>query len=185
MSRLNLVVPERATDAQRALLEEVRRQQGGVARPVQVLANAPAVARAFLGLHAALGQGTLAPRLRELLAVAVSAANGCAYCVAFHARLGARAGLAEAELEGASRGEATDARERAALHFALAVNARRGAVTDAELAEARAAGYTDAELLELLAAVAATHFGNLLNRLADTGLDLPRPAWAPAPGHAA
>lgn len=169
MSRLHLVDPATASPEQRAALQSVQERLGAVPPPVRAMANAPVAVKAFFGLHGALEGGQLPRRLREQLALAVSKAQDCGYCVAHHHQLGRAAGLSAQELELALAARAPDARTEALLQFAVQLAARRGAVTDEELAAVRAAGWGDGELVEVLAAVVATTFGNYLNRLAQAG----------------
>ena len=174
MSRLNLIDPATAPMNQRALLQPLQAKLGPrLPPPVRALANSPAALNAFFGLQAAVGQGELTAKLREQLALAVGNAQGCRYCVAFHTQLGKRAGLSDVELDLARRGRAPAPRDEAALQFARQLAEHRGAVTDAQLAAVRTAGWGDGEITEMLAQVVAITFGNYLNRLARTELDLP------------
>lgn len=168
MSRLNLV------DASHESLTPVKQKLGPkLPPPVRALANSPATMNAFLGLQAAMGQGQLPARLREQIAIAVGNAQGCQYCVSFHTFLGRKAGLSEQELDMARSGRAPNTKDEAAIQFARQIAARRGAVTDNELAAVRAAGWSDGTVVELLGNVIAITFGNYLNHLAQTEIDIP------------
>jgi AhpD family alkylhydroperoxidase len=87
----------------------------------RVLANSPAALGGYLGLAGALGGGVLPAALRERIALALAAANACEYCLSAHAAIGAGTGLAEADIAAAEAGTAPDARDAAAVAFALAV----------------------------------------------------------------
>ncbi|MFP2900885.1 carboxymuconolactone decarboxylase family protein [Corallococcus sp. 4LFB] len=168
MSRLNLV------DVSHATLKPIKEKLGAnLPPPVRVLANSPAAMSAFFALHGTLGQGQLTPRIREQIALAVGNAQGCRYCVSHHTQLGRKTGLSDEELDQARSGKAPDAKVEAALQFSRQIAARRGAVTDAELAAVRAAGWSDGDVVEILAQVVATTFGNYLNHLAQTEIDIP------------
>jgi len=69
------------------LLDELR-------EPTRSLrAAAPGVLRAFTDLHAAaMVDGALSTRTKELMALAISVTNECDDCIAFHARGAERAG---------------------------------------------------------------------------------------------
>jgi AhpD family alkylhydroperoxidase len=59
----------------------------------------PEVTKAFAGLHAAaLGDGALSARTKELMALAISVSHRCDGCIAAHARGAARHGATEAEV---------------------------------------------------------------------------------------
>lgn len=179
MSRIALVDIETATPAQRAALEGVRAKVGAVPNAVRTMANAPAVVEAFFAMHGALAKGALTPALREQIALAVSNAQGCRYCVAHHGMVARHAGLDADGVQAALRGQAKEPRDAAALKLALRVATQRGQVDDAALAEARRAGLDDGALVEIVAAVAAATFGNYLNHLAETEIDLPRTELVP------
>ena len=173
MSRLQALDPAAATGKAHALLDGVRKKLGVVPNMMRTMAASPAVLEGYLGLSGALGSGMLPGKLREQIALAVAEANGCGYCLAAHSLLGSKAGLAEAEVVAARRGEALDTRAHAAIHFALAVVAARGGVTDAELERVRGAGFGDAEIAEIVAHVALNVLTNYLNRAAATEIDFP------------
>lgn len=175
MSRLNLV------DASHATLKPIKEKLGAnLPPPVRVLANSPATMNAFFALHGTLGQGQMSPKLREQIAIAIGNAQGCRYCVSHHTQLGRKMGLSEQELDMARSGRAPEAKAEVALQFARQIAARRGAVTDAELATARAAGFSDGDVVEILGQVVATTFGNYLNHLAQTEIDIPTVDLVPA-----
>jgi AhpD family alkylhydroperoxidase len=60
----------------------------------KVLANDPrTLRRTWESLKAVMAPGALDPLTKELLYLAVSASNGCAYCTASHAAAAKRAGM--------------------------------------------------------------------------------------------
>lgn len=78
-----------AHDLQRTLREQGRALRRAV----------PEVYRAFGSLHeAAMGDGALPARTKELIALALSVQAGCDGCVAAHARAAARLGAGEDEV---------------------------------------------------------------------------------------
>jgi len=146
MSRIPLVPDD--VPATRAQLAGVRAKLGMVPNMMRVLAQSPSALGAYLGLAGALGSGVLPAALRERIALAVAAENGCDYCQAAHATIGAGAGLGAADIEAALDGAAPDAKDAAALRFARAVLATRGE-DGAALAALRAAGWDDAAAVEI------------------------------------
>mgnify|MGYP001627317098 CR=1 FL=1 len=129
-------------------------------------ALAPKAARALAQLSFAAG-GTLDRKLRELVNLRISQVNGCAFCIDMHwadllqqgvepRRVNAVAGWREAH-------RFFDARERAALNWAEAVNAVPHRVPSDEDFAAVRAHFSDAEIAELSFAVAAIRAWNMLN----------------------
>ena len=174
MTRLNTIDPAHAEGKAKDLLAAVKAKMGITPNLTRVMANSPAVLEGYLGLSGALAGGTLPPKLRELLAVAVGQLNGCDYCLSAHTAGGRRLGLTAEQLLAARRGESDDPKTAAALAFARAVVANRGKVSDGEVATVRAAGYSDGEVAELVGHVALNTFTNYLNNVAETEIDFPK-----------
>ncbi len=142
---------------------------GGDPGPIAAaLANVPElmeVAQPFLGV--VYGPTSVAPRLKEIVILAVSAANGCHYCTRAHTGVARRMGFAPDELA-ALRWEAPpperwSAVERAVLAFSDALSNR-----PAEAVEPLRAHFGEPEIVELVTLGSATV---MLNRFA-TALEL-------------
>lgn len=71
---------EESPKGSQALLEAVKKQIGIVPNLFRVIGNSPAALEGFLGLHGALGKGTLPAQTRERIALAIAEINGCSYC---------------------------------------------------------------------------------------------------------
>lgn len=173
MARLKTIDPAAANEKATALLHAARAQLGGLPNMTRVMANAPAVLEGYLGLAGALARGVLPARLREQIALVVSEANRCDYCLSAHWAVGRRLGLSADELAAARRGGG-EAKTAAALRFALLVNNARGDVAPADLEAVRAAGYSDEEITEILAHVALNAMTNYFNKAAGVEVDYPR-----------
>lgn len=174
MSRLKLQTIENATGKTRELLETVKGKFGAVPNILALMANAPAALEAYLQMSGALAAGTLAPALRERIALAVAEANECGYCLSAHGTIAKGVGLTDEEITAARRGIAADPKERALLAFALSIVRERGDVAPAELEAVRRAGATDGEIAETVANVALNLYTNYFNHVADTEIDFPR-----------
>ena len=95
-----------ACEAVAALLPPERRNPRGAGNALATLARHPDLAEAFLPFNTRLLlRSTLPPRLRELAILRVARRSGCAYEWAHHARIAAKAGLSEAEIEAAGDGK--------------------------------------------------------------------------------
>ena len=170
---------EAAPEAARPLLKGVKAQLGSVPNLFRVLANSPAALGGYLGLHGALAKGALDARMRERIALAVAAVNGCGYCLAAHTFIGTNlAKLDAAEIAANRAGRSNDPKADAAMRFAVAVTQARGHVGDGVLAAVRAAGWTDAEILEITVHVALNTLTNYVNEVAGTEVDFPAIAHA-------
>lgn len=173
MPRIHAVRIETADAKTAELLGGVKKKLGMVPNLISTMAQAPAVANAYLGFSQALAGGLLPARLREQISLAVGQANECGYCLAAHSALGQKAGLNAADVDQARRGTASDEKANAALTFARKLVDNRGRVADADVQQVRHAGYSDGEISEIVANVALNIFTNYFNHVADTEIDFP------------
>jgi len=172
--RLSAVDPTTATGKTKDLLTAVHAALGLTPNMMRTMANSPVVLEGYLNFSAALGKGALRPALREQIALAVAEANECDYCLSAHSALGKMAGLKDDQIAESREAASADPRTDAALKFAAAVVAARGAVTDAQFAKVREAGFTEGEVAEILAHVALNVFTNYFNKAARTLVDFPK-----------
>jgi uncharacterized peroxidase-related enzyme len=173
MSRLQQIDPETATGRAKELLTTVKSKLGLIPNMTRAMVNSPVVLESYLHFHGALSNGSLPPRLREQIALAVAEVNGCDYCLAAHSAIGRLAGLTAEQIRDSRLGNAVDPRADAALHFARRVVATHGQVTDADLDAIRAAGFDDGAIAEVVASVVLHIFTNYFNLVARTDLDFP------------
>jgi AhpD family alkylhydroperoxidase len=164
MARVELVTAERAP-----LLARPYYERGDPGPIAAALANVPElmdVALPFIG--AVYGPTSVEARLKEIVILRVSSANGCRYCTETHTAAARRLGFAPDELA-ALRGEAPapaawGAPELALLAFSEALSDRpRDAV------ELLRPHFDEAQIVELVTLGSATV---MLNRFA-TALELP------------
>ena len=165
---------ERDADSKtRELLGAVEKKMGMVPNMISTMAQSPTVIQAYLGFAQSLPKGSLSDPLRQEIALAVSEANQCHYCLSAHTFLGSKVGLSESDLIDARHGTASDEKTNAALAFARKIAEDRGHVSDKDVEEVRRAGYTYGEIAEIVANVALTTFTNYFNNVAGTEIDFP------------
>lgn len=140
----------------------------------KAMANSPAALDAYLSLSGAMNHSSLSFKEREVIQLAIGAANNCEYCQAAHTAIGQSAGLTAAQTVEARRGAMpSDARINALLRFTLALHEKRGFVSDADLAAFKAAGYTDGHVAEVVAGYSLAILTNYFNSVNQTDLDFP------------
>lgn len=115
MPRIQPLTLETAQDDSKAVLENVQQKLGQVPNIFATLAHSPAAAGAFFGIKEALAGGTIPAKLGEQIALAVGNANSCEYCVSAHTAIGKMNGLTQEQTQAAQRGQASDAKDQAAL----------------------------------------------------------------------
>lgn len=141
----------------------------------KAMANSPAALDVYLGMAGALDKASLNFREREVIQLAIGAANNCGYCEAAHTAIGKMAGLTEAQTIEARRGSLADPKLDALAKFALAIHEKKGFVSDQDVSRFRAAGYNDAAIAETVAAYALAIYTNVFNHVNNTATDFPPP----------
>lgn len=174
MARVAVIDPKTATGEAKQLLDGVQSALGMVPNFIRVLANSPAALAAFLGLHSIAGAGSLDPKTRERIALAVAEQNACQYCVSAHTAIGRKAGLDSQEMLANRLGRSADAKAEAALSFANALVDQTGHVSQAEFDAVRAAGHSDAEIVEIITHVTMNIFTNILGKATQIEIDFPK-----------
>jgi len=176
METLPLVDPERASGKTKEIFDRVAQRMGRVPKMMQLLANSPAAAEAYLQFNLSLSQAALSTPTRVLIAAAIAAADRSEYSRVIARGQGREVGLSESELLAAEQAQSDDPKIAAALRFALSVANQRGHVPPADVAALREAGHSDAEIVDIVAMVALSQFRNYFNLVAGTQIDEPRRA---------
>ena len=158
----------------KTLLDAVQQKLGATPNLFRTFAHSPASLNAVLAMFAAVDANALGGKLSEKLAIAVADANGCQYCLSAHTYLGKHvAKLDDQALDAARSGHSPDAREQAALRFALTLLETGGHVSEAEFKAVRAAGFSDGEILDIVTAVVLNIFTNYAGVMTKVEVDFP------------
>ncbi len=173
MQRLTPIDPAKAQGKAKSLLDGVRKNLGMTPNLMRVMANSPAVLDAYLALNKALSGGVLDPKTREAIALTVAGASGCDYCASAHTAIGGMLGVPPGELAANLEGRSDDAKLDVILKFVTAVVAKRGWVSDEEIATLRTVGLSDGEIAEIVAAVGANFFSNIFDHVTRPEVDFP------------
>lgn len=164
-----------------AIFDWVRSVEGEVPNHFRVELHFPEFMKAKLGATRTLwAEGELTPEEIQYVGIAVSQANGCAYCTAaFCTILNYGLGKAEQEVRDfvtkgveAIQGE----RLRAILRYVQIVNADPAAVTDEDVEALRRAGFGNRGLVQLTHLVSDFASYNRLNLALNTDYDY-RDLW--------
>lgn len=174
MARINIVTPASANAEQKALYDAIQAQLGMIPNFLKVFANSPAALKAFLGLHGIAGNGSLDPRTRESIALALAQQNSCEYCLSAHTAIGRKAGLNSDEIEANRSGTSRDAKTAVAVKFARSLVSHMGEITTAELLEMREAGYSESDIVEVITHVGMNILTNLLGKAGRVDIDFPK-----------
>lgn len=175
MSRIPVHTIDDARPASRPALQQMQARMGRLLNIHAEMAHSPVVLATYAGMQAAVAEhSTFDPWVREAIALAVAAVDGCDYCQSAHTLSGRRAGLSPELMMAIRAGSTTfDPKLVALLAVAREIAANVGEVSDQTWKQAQQAGWTDVELTELFAHVAVNLFTNYFNHYARTDLDIP------------
>lgn len=171
---IRVIAPEAAEGKLRAVYDETLKKRGRLAAVHMIHSLNPESLRAHMDLYMALmfGASPVPRRTREMVAVAVSRSNGCAYCVAHHAdalaRYEKRSEYIQAIREG--RWEALIPGDCAVCRYAEKLTKEPGSMSEADVAALKGGGFSDEEILDI--SQIAAYF-NFVNRIVlGLGVDL-------------
>jgi uncharacterized peroxidase-related enzyme len=171
MAYIRDVTDEDVLDSvQEEVFEAARRRFTFVPDVVRALAVRPAIAHAQAQLRdALLGRAsTLGERRADLISLAVSGVNGCAYCGTAHA--GAMVARGEVTRDEAAalfkdwRSLDLEPGDRAMLEFAEKLTFDPASIVEADIARLRDAGFDDVGIYDV---VLLTAYRNFINRVND------------------
>ena len=153
----------------RSRILEVQEKSGFIPNVFLALAHRPAEWRAFFAYHDALMEkdSGLSKAEREMIVVATSNANGCAYCVIAHGalvRIRAKNPMLADQVAINHRKADITPRQKAILDFAMKVALDSATISDADFVALRDHGFNDEDIWDI-GAVAA--FFALSNRMAN------------------
>jgi uncharacterized peroxidase-related enzyme len=175
VSWLRLPPEEDAPPAVRAMTDKAKEKLGFVPNVLRDYSVRPRHLELWNELYDELmrGESGLSRPQREMIAVVVSTANRCHYCMVSHSaflrKLTGDPVLVEA-LRTNWRYAKVEPRERAMLEFAVKLTRRSSSCTEADVQALRAAGWTDEDVMDI---AEVTAMFNYTNRLA-SGL-----GWVP------
>ena len=180
LTKLKLPVPKKPKDADLAkYFEKCLEKLGMVPNVIKVVAQNPKKARTFIATYneLMLGESGLSKLEREMIAVVVSSANRCYYCLVAH-------GQAVRQISGDPQlGEMMvmnyrvaelDPRQRAMLDFAWKLTVAPFDIGDSDRAALRKVGFSDQDIYDIGDTAA---FFNMTNRLAHATDMMPNPEY--------
>lgn len=145
---------------------------GFIPNMMAVLAESPAALEAYQAIQGAFATSSFSPAEQSFLALAISVANDCDYCVPAYTGMALKTRVPEDVVTAVRDGTPIeDSRFSTLREFALAVVEKRGRVTEAEVEAFLGAGFTKAQVLEVIVAAAFKMISNYTNHIAHIPLD--------------
>ena len=163
---------ETAPDKSKAVLETVNKTYGFVPNLLGTMAEAPALAEAYLAIGKLFGKTSFNETERQVISLSVSRKNGCEYCVSAHSTIAKMGKVDEAVINAIRDDEALDDGKLEALRqLATTVVEKRGWLDDGDIDAFLDAGYDRQQVLEVVLGVAMKTMSNYTNHIAETPLD--------------
>ena len=173
MKNLDALTREEAPVENQPIFDALKSKIGMVPNLYATAANSPVALKAILNYGEMLGGGSFSNREIEAIALAVSEANTCDYCLAAHTALGKMHGFSQEETIDIRTLNVKDSKLAALTALANAITITRGRPEQQFVDQFLAAGYDKAALVELIGMVAVNTFNNYLNHIAGTTVDFP------------
>lgn len=164
---------DRVPDGSRPLLEKVKKGFGFVPNLFAAFSNSPILLEGYLGLDATYGKATLSPAERQLVLLAASVVNECAYCTAAHSTVAKGMLKVPAAVVTAVRAgqPVADAKLNALVNLARELVGGRGHVATATIQSFLDAGYRSDQIGEVLIGVALKTISNYTHHLSPVEID--------------
>lgn len=171
MTRIKLIESYEASDLVAAIYKDIEATFGMVPNLFKAYANFPALLQVnWEKTKVLLMRGGLPRELKESIAVVVSAANSCNYCVASHSMALSTMGFSQKRINDLTKNiESPDIspRDKKILEYARKATLTPHSITDAETDELKSLGLTDSQIVEVLGVMELfTGYNKFLDSLA-------------------
>lgn len=157
MARVKMVEPIEATEKTKEIYADITKHFGMVPNLFKAMALKPDILEAnFNKAKAVMMQGELPRELKEMVAVVVSQANSCRYCVDAHGAALKMLGVPQEKIyqiiDNIYTAEISPA-DKTVLNFAIKATLEPQKISELEVQEIKELGYTDAKVIELISVV--------------------------------
>lgn len=167
---------ETAPEAAKETLKGALKAYGFLPNLLGVMAESPALVKAYRTLVDLFEETSLTPSERQIVLLTVSYENGCEYCVAAHSAIAGMQKVPDHVVHAIRAGSPiTDPKLEALRRFAAAMVTTRGLPSEVDTQAFLNAGYGRAQILEVVLGVGVKTLSNYTNHVAGTPLD---PAFA-------
>lgn len=154
MSRIELIEKENASDEVRAIYEDIEAAFGMIPNLFKTYAHFPALLQVnWEKTKVLLMGGELTRELKESIAVVVSAANSCNYCVASHSMALQMMGFNQERIDDLTKNIESPQitpRDKKILEYAKKATLTPHKITEEETDELKALGLSESQIVEVL-----------------------------------
>lgn len=172
MKTVNVPTYDRVSPGNQALFDNIQKSLGFVPNLYATFAHSETALATYLTLQNA--KSSLSVKAREVINLAVSEVNHCAYCLAAHSALGKMVGFTEDQILDIRGGTAPfDARLDALARLVRHVAVRRGHAEQPMLQAFFAAGWTEGNLVDVMLVIGDKTVSNYLHSTTQIPVDFP------------
>lgn len=172
MTDFTMHTPQDAPEGSSEILQGAQDTMGFVPNLFGLLAESPEALEAYTRLSGLFDRTSLSPVEREVVLLAASVYNECAFCVAAHSGRAKKAGMDEGVLEALRAGDPLpDPRLDALAGFTWAVVHERGWVGDERVNALIEAGFDRRQVLDVVLGVSMKTLSNYTNHIVGTPLN--------------
>ncbi|MDF1533962.1 MAG: peroxidase-related enzyme [Methanosarcinaceae archaeon] len=171
ITRIKLIEKEDASDEVKAIYADIETAFGMIPNLFKTYANFPALLQVnWDKTKVLLMGGELSRELKESIAVVVSAANVCNYCVAAHSMALQMMGFSQERIDDLTKNiESSEItpRDKTILEYARKATLTPHKITDNETDELKSRGLSDSQIVEMLGVMELfTGYNKFLDSLA-------------------
>ena len=163
---------ETAPEGARETLAGAAKAYGFLPNLLGVMAEAPALVKAYRAAADLFEETSLTPSERQIVLLTVSYENGCEYCVAAHSVIAGMQKVPADVVQAIRIGQPiADGKLEALRRFVSAMVVTRGLPSEADTQALLNAGYAQAQTLEVVLGIGLKTLSNYTNHVAETPLD--------------
>lgn len=163
---------ETAPAAAKPTLEAALKGYGFLPNLLGMMATAPALVAGYTTLAKIFDETSLTPTERQIVLLAASFENTCAYCMAAHSTIAAMQRVPADVVDALRKGDPLpDHRLEALRQFTAAVVVARGQPSEIDVQPFLDAGFGSQQILEVILGVGLKTLSNYANHFADTPVD--------------
>ncbi len=154
------------------MLNTIGGMLGFIPNVFAVIAESPSALKAFTQLNQLFADSNFDATSRELIQIAASIENQCAYCVAGHTAFSQMQNVPD-DIIDAIRNDLpiANAKLEALNRFTRVLVHKRGSVSPDEVHQFLDAGYTPAQVIDVILGICVKTFSNLTNNVVGIPLD--------------
>lgn len=171
MKSIEVPAREQVSPETQLLFDQLQKRLGMVPNLLATIGYSANALKGLLNFEALLNNGAFNPEEREAIALVVSEANHCTYCLAAHTLRATNQGADKEYIFSLRRGETTDKKLNAILQLAKSITVNKGEVNKSLLEDFFEAGFNESALIELIGLVSVRTFTNYVYSLTAIPLD--------------